>query len=102
MSEIAFIGDRNTVWPFKAFGVDLFFADEQESMSHIFSEIAQRQFTIVFVTEEIYEEMRERIDALAEESTPTFTVIPSQKGNRGTALQMIRDSVRRAMGAEFI
>ena len=102
MSDIALIGDRDTVWPFKAFGIELFFADEHESLSHIFSEIAHKQFKLVFVTEEVYEELRERIDAVAEESTPTFTVIPSQKGSRGTALQMIRDSVRRAMGAEFI
>ncbi len=101
MSEIAFIGDRDTVWPFKAFGAEVYFSDEQESLSRIISDVLQKQFKIIFVTEDVYEREQERIDKFVEASTPTFTIIPSIKRNRKVAAQMIRDSVRRAMGAEF-
>ena len=102
MSDIAFIGDRDTVWPFKALGSDVFFSDEHESLPKLLNQVLQEKFEIIFVTAEIHESMRERIDGFAEESTPTFAVLPSVKGSRGIALQMIRDSIRRAMGAEFI
>ncbi len=102
MSDIAFIGERDTIWPFKAFGADLFFADEHASLPRLVAEVSQMQFKIIFVTEDVYEGARERIDGFAEESTPTFAIIPSVKGSRGIATGMIRHSVRKAMGAEFI
>lgn len=102
MSEVAFIGDRDTVWPFLAFGGEVFFSDESESTPRLVSEVARGEFKIIFVTEDVYEAAREGIDALQEQAIPTFAVIPSVKGSRGTAMQRIRDSVRRAMGAEYI
>lgn len=102
MSDIAFIGDRDTVWPFQALGCEVFFSEEHESASGLVAKVLQGEFKIIFVTEEVHESAREEIDALAEQATPTFAVIPSVKGSRGVAMQMIRDSVRKAMGAEFI
>ncbi len=102
MSDIAFIGDRDTVWPFMGFGIETFFADEHESPARLVTEVSQKGFKIIFVTEEVYDGARDRIDRFGEEATPTFTVIPSVKGSAGVAMQNIRDSVRRAMGAEFI
>lgn len=102
MSDIAFIGDRDTVWPFKAFGTDVFFSDEHESPTRLVAEVSQRNFKIIFVTEDVYEGARAGIDAFAEASTPVFAIIPSVRGGRGVAAQLVRDSVRRAMGAELI
>ncbi len=102
MSDIAFIGDRDTVWPFKALGCDVFFAEGPESAPGLIADAVKREFKIIFVTEEVRESAQEKIDAYAEQATPTFTVIPSVKGSRGVAMQIIRESVRKAMGAEFI
>ena len=102
MPEIAFIGDRDTVWPFMGLGADVFFSDEHESTARLVSETVQAQFKIIFVTEDVYEIARESIEALQEQAVPTFAVIPSVTGSRGTAMQMIRDSARRAMGVELI
>jgi V/A-type H+-transporting ATPase subunit F len=102
MSDIAFIGDRDTVWIFQALGGDVFFSDECESVPGLVSEVLRAEFKIIFVTEDVYESAREGIDAFQEQAIPTFAVIPSVKGSRGTAMQIIRKSVRRAMGAEFI
>ena len=102
MSDVAFIGDRDTIWPFKTLGSDVFFCDEHNSPQRLVAEILRGQFKIIFVTEEVYESARNEIDALNELALPTVTVLPSVKGSRGIAMQTIRDSVRRAMGAEFI
>jgi len=102
MSDIALIGDRDTVWPFKALGCEVFFSDESGPAPSLVSEVLQRKFKVIFVTEEVYESAREGIDALVEQAMPTFAIIPSVKGGRGVAMQIIRDSVRKAMGAEFI
>lgn len=102
MSDIAFIGDRDTVWPFKALGAEVFFSDEHESVPRLVQEAARRNFGIIYVTEDVYESARDGIDKFAEASRPTFSIIPSVKGGRGVAIQILRDSVRKAMGAEFI
>ena len=102
MSDIAFIGDRDSVWPFKALGTDVFFCDENDSPRRLVAEVLSGGFQVVFVTEDVYEDARDEIDAVNELALPTVTVIPSVKGSRGIAMQVIRDSVRRAMGAEFI
>ena len=102
MSDIAFIGDRDTVWAFKALGAEIFYSDEHESPAQLVSEASRGRFKIIFVTEEVYQSAREKIAAFKEQAPPTFTVIPSVRGSRGIALQMMRDSARRAMGMEFI
>jgi len=102
MSEIAFIGDRDTVWIFQAFDSDVFFSDEQESVTRLVSQVLQGGFKIIFVTEDVYDAARELLDALQETAIPTVAVIPSVEGSRDTAMQKIRDSVRRATGTEFI
>lgn len=102
MSDVAFIGKRGTIWPFKALGADVFFYDEGEPAQRLLAEALQGEYKIIFVTETVYENLRDRIDNFAEEATPTFAVIPSIRGSRGVATKIIRDSVRRAMGAEFI
>lgn len=102
MSEIAFIGPRDTVWPFAALGADVFFSDEHPSVARLVAEVAQKQFPIIFVTEDVYETAGERIEEFAERATPTFTIIPSVEGSRGTATQIIRASVRKAMGSELV
>jgi V/A-type H+-transporting ATPase subunit F len=102
MSEIAFIGDRDTIWVFQALGGEVFFSDEHESVPRLVSEVLQGEFKLIFVTEDVYDTTRETIDEQQEEAIPTFALIPSVKGSRGAAMQMIRESVRRAMGAEFI
>lgn len=102
MSDIAFIGDRDTIWPFRALGGEVFFCNKYEAVPRLVSEVAQGEFKIIFVTEEVYESAREEIDAFGEQAIPTFAVIPSVEGSRGMAMQMIRDAVRKAMGAELI
>lgn len=102
MSDIAFIGNRDTFWPFEAFGCSVFYASERESASNLVSEAIGGKFKIIFVTEDVYEAAGEEIDALREQAIPTFAVLPSVGGGRGVAMQAIREAVRKAMGAEFI
>lgn len=102
MSEIAFIGPRETVWPFVALGVDVFFSDEHPSPLRLVTEVSNRQFQIIFVTEDVYEAAKERIDEFAEKATPAFAIIPAVQGSRGIAAQIIRASVRKAMGIELV
>ncbi len=102
MSEIAFIGDRDTIWPFVALGYSLFFAEEHESVSRLVMEVVEQRYKLIFVTEEVYEVAHDEIDEFDEQPIPTFTILPSVKGSRGTAMQRIRDSVRKAVGAELI
>jgi V/A-type H+-transporting ATPase subunit F len=102
MSDIAFIGDRDTVWVFQALGTEVFFSDECDSVPKLVANVLRGEFKIIFVTEDVYDSAREGIDTLQEQAIPTFAVIPSVKGSRGTATQIIRESVRRATGAEFI
>ncbi|RJP24187.1 MAG: hypothetical protein C4520_04670 [Candidatus Abyssobacteria bacterium SURF_5] len=102
MSEIAFIGPRDSIWAFAALGADVFFSDEHASPMRLVTEVSQKPFRIIFVTEDVYEATRERIDEFTEKAIPTFAVIPAVTGSRGVAAQMIRTSVRKAMGSELM
>lgn len=102
MSDIAFIGDRDTAWPFKALGSDVFFCDEHDSPARLIAGVLGQPYKIIFMTEEFYDLVRGQIDVLSEQALPTVAILPSVKGTRGVAMQLIRDSVRRATGAELI
>ncbi len=102
MSEIAFIGDRDTVWPFKALGNDVFFSDEHDLPTRLFADVVRQDFKLIFVTEEFYDAVRDAVHELSEDALPTVVILPSVKGARGITMQLIRDSVRRATGAELV
>jgi V/A-type H+-transporting ATPase subunit F len=102
MSDIAFIGDRDSVWGFAAFGMSVRAVSGGEEARAAFDEIVGEGPSIVFVTEDVYEACADQIAKYRDQPLPTVTVLPSVTGSRGLAAAEIHDAVSAAVGADIL
>ncbi|MBD3349557.1 MAG: V-type ATP synthase subunit F [Candidatus Eisenbacteria bacterium] len=101
MPDIAFIGDRDSVWGFSAFGAAAVPVAGSEEARAAFDEAVRGGTSVIFVTEDVYEACAEQIDALRSETLPTVTVLPGVTGARGIAAAEIHEAVSAAVGADI-
>jgi V/A-type H+-transporting ATPase subunit F len=102
MSRMAFIGDRDSIWGFRAFGVDVYpVADDAEARDALAAAV-ESAHAIIFVTEDVYEWCGELVSKYRDLALPTVTVIPSVAGSRGLAATEIHEAVSAAIGADIL
>jgi V/A-type H+-transporting ATPase subunit F len=102
MSKIAFIGDRDSVWGFRAFGIAaLPVADAGEARETLAAAV-KKGYAIIFVTEDVYEACSEQIGEYRDLPIPTVTVLPNVRGSRGLAAAEIHQAVSAAIGADIL
>jgi V/A-type H+-transporting ATPase subunit F len=102
MSKIAFIGDRDSIWGFKAFGITGFPASGTDQARDAFTAAVKQGHAIIFVTEDVYEACSEQIAEYRDQALPTVTVLPSVRGSRGIATAEIHRAVSAAVGADIL
>ncbi len=102
MSRIAFIGDRDSVWGFRAFGVSVFAVSGVDDARAAFETAVGSAQSIIFVTEDVYEACSEQIARYRNLALPTVTVLPSVTGSRGLAATEIHEAVSAAIGADIL
>lgn len=102
MSRIAFIGDRDSVWGFAAFGVSARPVVGPEEAAEALREVVRQGYSIVFVTEDVYEACSEEIARYRDQAFPTVTVLPNAVGSRGLAATEIHQAVSAAVGADIL
>lgn len=102
MSKIAFIGDRDSVWGFRALGVSVFPVTGGDEARERFAAAVREGFAIIFVTEDVYEACPDEIAAVREQALPTVTVLPGVRGSRGLATREIHRAVSAAVGADIL
>ncbi len=101
MAEIAFIGDRDSVWGFAAFGIAVRAVTGADEARKAFGEVVRDGTSVIFVTEDVHEACAEQIGELRDQALPTVTVLPGVTGSRGLATAEIRAAVQAAVGADI-
>ncbi len=102
MSKIAFIGDRDSVWGFRAFGIDGVPVAGDEEAREAFAAAVRSGHAIIFVTEDVYEACADLIGEYRDLPLPTVTVLPNTRGSRGLAATGIHQAVSAAVGADIL
>ena len=102
MSDIAFIGDRDSVWGFRAFGIRAMpVADDDEAREALAAAVGDG-VAVIFVTEDVYEACAEEVSRHRDQALPTITVLPDVRGSRGIAAAEVRAAVSAAVGADIL
>lgn len=101
MADIAFIGDRDSVWGFAAFGISVKAVSGGDEARTAFEETVHEGTSVIFVTEDVHEACAEQIGELRDRALPTVTVLPGVTGTRGLAVAQIRAAVSSAVGADI-
>ena len=102
MSKIAFIGDRDSVWGFRAFGIDVLPVSGTDEAGAALEAAVAGAHAVIFVTEDVYEACGEQVARYRDLALPTVTVLPSVTGSRGLAATEIHEAVSAAIGADIL
>ena len=101
-SNIAIIGDRDSIFCFRAVGVDVFPAERPEDVREVFAEVYKGGYAVIFITEQSAMHIEERLKEAAWEPLPSVMLIPNNQGSLGYGLETLRDVVKKAVGADIM
>lgn len=100
MSKIAMVGEKDSIMGFAAVGIDTFFATD-ESVSRIIHKLAREKYSVIFVTESVWNFATEAINRYKTQAYPAIISIPGIHGSTGLGLKNIKANVEKAVGVDI-
>lgn len=100
--KIGVVGDKDSVLPFKAIGIDVFPVAESNEARKIIDRLASTNYAVIFVTEEVSKDIFETIERYNREVLPAIILIPSNKGTLNIGMQRISNNVEKAVGMNIL
>ena len=101
MYKIAVLGERDSVLGFKALGLDGCFAEDHDTARRTLHRLAQENYAIIYLTEQLAVRMESDIDRYKDAVMPAIILIPGRGGSLGLAEAGLQRSVERAVGADI-
>ncbi len=95
--RIAAVGDKDSVFAFKALGVDVFGVEAVEDAAKTIKALA-REYSVIFVTEDVAEANAELIARYKARPYPAVIPIPGANGTNGFGMRGIDACVEKALG----
>lgn len=100
-ASIAVIGDKDLVAAFKAVGMDVFEAITPSQAQEQIKALAMK-YSVIFITEDLAEQIEEYIARYKNQTYPIIIPIPSGNGATGYGMLGIKKNVERAIGADLL
>ncbi|OIO75758.1 MAG: hypothetical protein AUJ85_02190 [Elusimicrobia bacterium CG1_02_37_114] len=97
MSEIAALGDYHSIATFKSQDADCYFAEGD--IRQVFSEIYNKGYKIMFVTENVYSICKDLI--IKEKTFPQVTIIPGIEGSKNSGRKHLSKLTSIATGTSI-
>ena len=95
--KMAVIGDGDSVLVFKSVGVVPFAVSCAEEAEKILDDIS-RKFEIIFITDDIAEDIDDKIKKYTSSSYPIIVSVPSKEGSNGYGERNLNDAMQKALG----
>jgi len=102
MSKVAVIGDRDSILGFKAIGLSVYPVTDPDKAVGIIHRLARDGCSVIFITEQVAERVKETIDRYKTAPYPAIIPIPNNEGTTGFGLRGVRANVEKAIGADII
>ena len=101
-NKIAVIGDKDSVLAFKAVGVEVFDAVTAEEAQHLIKKLSQGDYAVVFIAEDLAEQIPETLQKAKLQTYPAVVPIPTTNEPTGFGLSGIKSDVEKAIGVDII
>ncbi len=95
MYKIAVMGSQDSIYGFATY------TDGAEAAKKL-RELAENDFAIIYVTEELAAKMPNEIARFREEMLPAIILIPGVSGNTGEGISGVKKSVEQAVGSDIL
>ncbi len=101
--KMAVIGDKDSVLAFKAVGAETYPAQTgAEAKARILELLRRGDTAVIFVTEDVAEQISDTMEKLKKETYPVLIPIPTASGSNGYGLAGIRKDVEKAIGSDIL
>lgn len=99
--KMAIIGDGDSIMVFKAAGVSAFPAEDEQKARELLRKAA-KEYSIIFLTEELAAPLSSFLKRFDEEPYPVILTIPSKKGSTGYSSDILKKQMERALGVDIL
>ena len=100
--KIGVVGDKDSVLAFKALGIDVFPVVEPDEARKTIDKMAMNDYAVIFVTEQVAQNISETIERYTNKTLPAVILIPSNQGSLNIGKQKISDNVEKAVGVNIL
>ncbi|MGL4850840.1 MAG: V-type ATP synthase subunit F [Clostridium sp.] len=100
--KIGVVGDKDSVLAFKALGIDVFPVVEDDEARKTIDKLAMTDYAVIFVTEQVAQNIEETIERYNRATLPAVILIPSNQGSLNIGMQRISDNVEKAVGVNIL
>ena len=102
MSKVGIIGDKDSIMGFLALGIDIFPAYTPEEIKKTIHSLAEKEYAIIYITEQASLQAGESLAKYMDFELPAIIVIPGIGGSMGLGMNEVRESAKRAIGADIL
>ena len=100
--SIAVIGGWESIMGFKALGLDTYPAANAEEAKKILNDLAQTDCAVIYLTENLAQEIPKEIARYNDRPKPAVIMIPGRDGSLGLGLSALNEAVERAVGTNIL
>ncbi|MFH1565000.1 MAG: V-type ATP synthase subunit F [bacterium] len=100
--KIGILGNKDVTAGFENLGVEVIELDSANSFQNNLEAIKQKDFGIVFITEDLAAGNEEIINKADQDVTPAFIVIPGIKGSQGIGIKKLKKTIEQAIGSDIL
>ncbi|MBQ1915921.1 MAG: V-type ATP synthase subunit F [Lachnospiraceae bacterium] len=102
MYKIAVMGDWDSIYGFKALGLDTYPVTDPEEAEKTLHTLAEDQTAVIYITEALAAQIEKAIASYSESPLPAIILMPGASGNTGEGLALVKKSVEQAVGSDII
>ena len=103
MSKICIVGDYDSICAFGALGIDTFAVTEEEQAARTIGNLAENDYCIILITENIAKKIRSVLDKYRTQPIPAIIPVPGLNGESELGMHYLKKAVEQAVGsAEMI
>ncbi len=102
MYKIAVLGDYASVYGFASLGLDTFPVDSPKEGEQTLRRLAENQYAVIYVTENLAAEIEREINRYKESMIPAIILIPGVSGNTGAGVKGVSFNVEKAVGSDIL
>jgi V/A-type H+-transporting ATPase subunit F len=100
--KIAVVGEKDSVMPFNAVGIEVRPASEAGEVEKAIHALAREGYPVIYITEAAALQAEAAIAFYAGEPFPAIIPIPDAGGSKGLGRRSVSKNVEKAMGADIL
>lgn len=102
MYKVGVIGDKDSVMGFLALGMDIFPVYEADEIKKTIHKLVEENYAIIYITEQAKLMVQDTVARYKDNQLPAIIVVPGITGSMGIGLNEVRESAKRAIGADIL